>query len=151
ACAAAVLPAAAQPVRAASAQGAITTLNAQRKANGLPADIVEDPTMTAGCAAHDHYMALNHELTHFEQPGNPGYTDGGAFAGRNPVLSEGANWSDGNPYENAPLHLDQLLAPGLQSLGSADAEGFSCTTTFPGWTRPAPAVPTVYTYPGNGS
>ena len=57
----------------------------------------------------------------------------------------------GDPYESAPLHLDQLLAPRLAVLGSADADGFSCTTTFPGWTRAAPASLTIYTYPGPGA
>jgi hypothetical protein len=151
ACAVAVLAAASPAARAATAEDAIATLNAQRAANGLPDGIVEEPTLTAGCAAHDHYMAVNHQLTHFEQPGNAGYSEGGAFAGRNAVLSEGATWTDGNPYENAPLHLDQLLAPRLRALGSADAEGYSCTTTFPGWTAPDPASVTTYTYPGNGS
>jgi hypothetical protein len=146
-----MLAAASPAARAASAQETIATLNTQRAANGLPAGIAEDPMLTTGCAAHDHYMALNHELTHFEQLPNPGYTDGGAFAGRNAVLSEGADWSNGNPYEHAPLHLDQLLAPRLRTVGSADAEGFSCTTTFPGWTGPDPAAVTVYTYPGDGS
>ena len=136
---------------AATAQQAIALLNAQRAGNGLPANIIEDPRLTGDCAAHDHYMALNHRLTHFEQAGDPGYTVGGAYAGKNSVLSQRATWDNGNPYESAPLHLDQLLAPRLTSLGSADVDGYSCTTTFPGWTGPDPAAPTVYTYPGDGS
>ena len=136
---------------AASVAQTIALLNAQRAANGLPAGIVEDPTLSSDCAAHDHYMAVNHQLTHVEQPGNPGYTPGGAYAGLNAVLTQNDNWDAGNPYENAPLHLDQLLAPRLAQLGSADAEGFSCTTTFPGWVRGDPPALTVYTYPGNGA
>ena len=132
ACGALLLLTAAQAAHAATAERAIALLNAQRAANGLPAGIVEDPTLTADCAAHDRYMALNHVLTHFEQPGDPGYSDGGAYAGRNSVLARGANWSESNPYETAPLHLDQLLAPRLRALGSADLDGYSCTTTFPG-------------------
>src|SRR5437764_4336928 len=95
-------------------------------------------------------MALNRSLTHFETPGQPGYTSGGDYAGRNSVLAQGADWSVGDPYEAAPLHLDQLLAPRLRVLGSADVDGFSCTTTFPGWTRPDPRALTVYSYPGAG-
>jgi len=49
------------------------------------------------------------------------------------------------------LHLNQLLAPRLLSAGSADVDGYGCTTTFPGWTGPDPAALTVYTYPGNGT
>jgi len=105
-CAAAVLAAAVQTAHAATAQQAIALLNAQRAGNGLPANIIEDPRLTSDCAAHDRYMALNNALTHFEQTGAPGYTVGGAYAGKNAVLSERANWDNGNPYESAPLHLD---------------------------------------------
>ena len=135
---------------AATARQTIAKLNAQRTANGIPAGLTEDPALSAACAKHDHYMALNNVLTHVEDPNNPGYTAEGASAGANAVLTQGSNWDTGNPYEYAPLHLDQLLAPRLLTLGSADAFGFSCTTTFPGWTRPDPSAMTVYTYPGNG-
>ena len=135
---------------AATARQTIAKLNAQRTANGIPAGLTEDPALSAACAKHDHYMALNNMLTHVEDPNNPGYTAEGASAGANAVLTQGSNWDTGNPYEYAPLHLDQLLAPRLLTLGSADAFGFSCTTTFPGWTRPDPSAMTVYTYPGNG-
>jgi hypothetical protein len=137
--------------RAANAQVTIADLDAQRAANGLPAGITEDTTLSADCAAHDLYMAVNKLLTHTEVTTNPGYTAGGAYAGQNAVLSRGSGWAAGNPYEFAPLHLDQLLAPRLLTLGSADSGGFSCTTTFPGWTRPDPAALTVYTYPGDGT
>jgi hypothetical protein len=130
---------------------AVMQLNVQRAANGIPAGLVEDQALTQGCLHHDHYMALNHILTHSEIPGTPGYTADGAFAGQNAVLAQGADWSNGDPYEFAPLHLDQLLAPRLSVLGSADAYGFSCTTTFPGWTRPDPPALAVYTYPGPGA
>jgi hypothetical protein len=135
---------------AATARQTIAKLNVQRAANGIPAGLTEDPALSAACAEHDDYMALNNTLTHVEDPNNPGYTAAGASAGANAVLTRGSNWDTGNPYEYAPLHLDQLLAPRLLTLGSADAFGFSCTTTFPGWTRSDPLAMTVYTYPGNG-
>jgi hypothetical protein len=137
--------------RAATAHRAIAELNAQRAANGIPAGITENPTWSRECAAHDRYMALNHILTHDEVQGTPGYSSGGAFAGRNAVLIQDGNWDAGNPYETAPLHLDELLAPRLAVTGSADLDGYSCTVTFPGWTRADPAELTVYTYPGNGA
>lgn len=136
---------------AATAQETIAKLNAQRAANGIPAGLTEDPALSSGCLKHDQYMATNKLLTHVEDPNNPDYTLQGANAGANAVLSQGSNWDSGNPYEYAPLHLNQLLAPRLLTLGSADAFGYSCTTTFPGWTRPDPAAVTVYTYPGNGT
>jgi hypothetical protein len=148
--AAAALAAAPAPAGATSAARVIAALNAQRAANGIPAGITENTTWSRDCAAHDAYMARNHTLTHEEVAGKPGYSSGGAFAGRNAVLIEGINWDAGNPYESAPLHLDELLAPRLAVTGSADLDGFSCTITFPGWTRADPAAPTIYTYPGNG-
>ncbi len=130
---------------------AVADLNAQRAANGIPAGLTEDTRLSHDCAAHDAYMADHHELTHTERRGHRGYSAGGAYAGRNAVLTQGPGWKDGDPYDDAPLHLDQLLAPALASVGSADAHGYSCTTTFPGWTRPAPATLTVETYPGQGT
>jgi hypothetical protein len=146
----AVLMAALAPLaNAATAPQTIATLNAQRAANGIPAGITENPTWSQDCIAHDQYMHENGGvLTHAEVPGNPGYSTGGEFAAGNSVLAQNTSWDTGNPYEYSPLHLDQLLAPALQTVGTADFDGFSCTTTFPGWTRPAPPTVTVYTYPG---
>ncbi len=151
--AAAVAAAALAPALAGAATSAvaIAELNAQRAANGIPAGLTENPALSAACAAHDAYMAENRLLTHVEDPGKPGYTQGGAYVAQNAVLTQGTGWDTGDPYDDAPLHLDQLLAPRLQSLGSADTAGFSCTTTFPGWTRPAPATTAVFTYPGPGA
>jgi hypothetical protein len=134
---------------AATAQQALTELNAQRAANGIPAGITENPAWSSDCQQHDAYMAMNGgTLTHTEVAGSPGYTTGGLYAAQNSVLAKGTGWDSGNPYEHAPLHLDQLLAPRLNVLGSADFDGFTCTTTFPGWTRPPPPALTIYTYPG---
>jgi hypothetical protein len=144
------LPAPVASATAPDAQQAIDRLNAQRAANGLPAGITEDTTApwSQRCALHDHYMALN-GIGHEEKTDKRGYTAEGALAGQSAVLAQGSTWDSGNPYETAPVHLDQLLAPRLLTTGSADREGYSCTTTFPGWTGPAPAALTVYTYPGN--
>jgi len=141
-------PAAASAVGAAQA---ISILNAQRAANGIPAGVTVDRRLTAACAAHDRYMARGHGLTHREVPGARGYSAGGAYAATHAVLARGSGWESGDPYDNAPLHLDQLLAPRLRAAGSADLLGFSCTTTFPGWTRADPAAPSVYTFPGPGA
>ncbi|MDQ6745301.1 MAG: hypothetical protein M3Z27_04700 [Actinomycetota bacterium] len=130
---------------------AIAVLNAQRAANGIPAGITVDPQLSRDCAAHDRYMARGHGLTHREISGAPGYSSGGAYAAAHAVLAQGSGWETGDPYDNAPLHLDQLLAPRLSTAGSADLLGFSCTTTFPGWTRAEPGAPSVYTFPGPGA
>ena len=147
----AALPAVAQ---AATAQQTLDELNAQRAANGLPTGLTLNSTWSNDCALHDHYMAVNNELTHAEDKTKPAYTTGGEFAGMNSVLSQGVGWDHGNPYESAPIHLDQLLAPRTVAIGTADAEGYSCTTTFPGWSTTDPpglTRTTVYTYPGDNT
>jgi hypothetical protein len=91
----------------ATPQADLALLNQERAAWGLPAGIIENPTWSADCAAHDSYERENGgALTHPEQSGNPGYSTGGAFAGANSILGEGATWSAlDNPFENAPIHL----------------------------------------------
>ena len=95
---AAALAAVPSPASAATATQAISELNAQRAANGLPAGITENPTWSNDCALHDRYMAENGGLSTSEDPNNPGYSPGGAFAAQNAVLIDGAGWDSGNPY-----------------------------------------------------
>ena len=129
---------------------AIESLNAQRTANGIPAGIVERSDWSSACANHDRYMAQNGELTHFEDAGKPGYTAEGDWAGRNSVLASGSSWADGNPFETAPIHLMQLLAPRLSEMGQDEHEGYVCDTTWPGMNRARPAATVLYSYPGDG-
>lgn len=150
ACCAAILAAPVASAGAASAARALAVLNAERSGNGIPAGISLVRRWSADCTAHDRYMSIHGALSSNEVPGAAGYSAGGAFAARNSALIRGSDWGHGNPYESAPIHLDQLLAPRLAQLGSADRAGYSCTTTFPGWTRADAAAPTLYTYPGDG-
>src|SRR4051794_13155738 len=138
--------AAAAPVRGA----ALESLNNQRTANGIPAGIVERADWSSACAKHDNYMAQNNELTHTEDSSKPGYTADGAWAGQNSVLAQGSSWADANPFETAPIHLMQLLAPRLSELGQDESQGYVCDTTWPGMNRARPAAPVIYTYPGDG-
>jgi hypothetical protein len=130
----------------------VSFLNAQRAANGIPAGIVEDPTLSAGCAAHDNYGALNHVLVHTEDSGKPGYTAAGKTAAETSVLYAGAGpWTaTRDPFEQAPIHLHQLLAPRLDRMGAAETQGYGCATTLASRHRPAPAQNITYTYPGDG-
>jgi hypothetical protein len=134
---------------AATPQQAIRALNEQRTANGVPADIVEDGRWSDGCRLHMSYLRLNRlSLTHDEDPALPGYTELGAEAGHGSVLTDEAFTApDRNPWEDAPIHLMQLLGPALSVTGYSDG----CMWTFPGYQRPAPAAPTLYTYPGPGT
>jgi hypothetical protein len=58
-----------------------------------------------------------------------------------------SSWAAGNPWEDAPLHLMDTLAPALAQTGWAPG----CMWTAPAVPRPAPAAPRVVTYPGPGT
>jgi hypothetical protein len=141
------------PARASvPAQTALSYLNAQRSAAGLPAGIAENQAWSQDCALHNTYEMQNGgQLTHEEDPSASGYTEGGAWAGANSILSAGSDWQSGtNPWEDAPIHLDQLFTPSLAVIGIDDTNGFVCATTWPGMTRPAVSTDTISTYPGDG-
>jgi hypothetical protein len=129
---------------------AIANLNAQRAANGLPADVVENPEWSEGCRLHNLYRDANGwgADPHDEDPALPHYTDLGRRAARSSVLGSGAWPADGaNPWEDAPIHLMQVLAPDLAVTGWADG----CMWTWPGYTRRAPRAPELRSYPGDGA
>ncbi len=138
------------PAYAVTGPAAVAQLNAQRAANGIPGDLVEVPEWTAACALHNEWMRLNNRVEHEETPG-PGYTDAGAWAGRSAVLGAGPWAANENPWENAPIHLMQLLSPKLKRLGASDASGHVCATTWPGYDESTPTAPALYSYPGDGA
>ena len=136
---------------ATTAAEAIAHLNAQRAANGLPAGVTENLAWSEGCRLHNAYRAANGwgANPHDEDPRLPFYSELGRQAARSSVLGPAAGWpADGtNPWENAPIHLMQVLAPDLAETGWADG----CMWTWPGYTRPAPVRPTLLSYPGDGT
>src|SRR5437588_75237 len=87
----------------------IARLNAERVANGIPGGITENPAWTQACRDHIAYMIGNHYFGHIEDPGKPRYSAGGRFAGLNSVLSVGSSWLAGDPFDDAPFHLSQLM------------------------------------------
>lgn len=137
----------------------VQALNAQRHANGIPGDISENTDWSSKCYLHNRYDGQNATLTHTEDPSNPWYTSGGAWAGANSVLSYGSDWGLGNPFETAPIHLAQLLGPYLAVMGADQSvyqqpypnTPYVCATTWPGYTRANPGSSQTFTYPGNGS
>jgi hypothetical protein len=150
--AAALSAAAAAPAASTTGPSAIIdALNAQRAANGIPARVRENAAWSASCAHHAAYMAATKRLTHVEDPSTSGYTERGSWAGQNSVLAAGPNLLDGDVFQDAPLHLIQLLSPELHEVGVAEASGFLCVTTWPGYRPTNPRRPTVYTYPGAGA
>jgi hypothetical protein len=134
---------------AATPQQILALLNAQRAHNGIPAGIVEDPSWTADCRQHNRYEQVNDILTHTENAGAPGYTSTGELAGANSVIDVAAPWGSSDPYDDAPFHLFQLLAPALAVAGAADSNGRDCVTTLLGDTRASPTQVIAYSYPGN--
>jgi hypothetical protein len=145
--------AAAPTAGAVSAATAIANLNAQRRASGIPAGVVNDPALSAGCAAHNNYMHSNGDmLDHDEVPGRTGYTLAGDDAGNRAALALGAlPWTrvSDNPWETAPIHLAQLLDPSLAVSGYNESFRFSCAVALGDPRRPEPLAPILYTYPGS--
>jgi hypothetical protein len=147
-CAAAVAPSAAA---APGPRAVIASLNEMRARNGIPGNIVENARWSRRCALHNAYELENDTLAHEEDPGKPGYSQGGSWAGANSVLALGA--APVRVFTSAPLHLVQLLSPELRRVGIAVTGKYTCITTFPGYSaatyRGRPER--VYTYPGDGA
>jgi hypothetical protein len=128
----------------------VQRLSQQREANGIPGGLVERADWSADCAKHNYYGAQSGELRHSEDPSSPYYSAEGNWAAENSVLASGSSWNQGNPWEEAPIHLIQMLAPQLSEMGAAENDNHNCATTWPGYQRPEPTSLTAYSYPGNG-
>jgi hypothetical protein len=129
----------------------LSYLNAERARWGLPAGLTLNPAWSQACAAHDGYLADNHRLEHPEDSSLPGASPGGEWAGLHSILSGGGWASEANPWEDAPIHLDQLYTPDLQVVGIDESRGVACTTTWPGIGPPLQPGGTVTTYPSDGT
>jgi hypothetical protein len=147
------LAAAPGAAQAATGSEVAARLSAFREAHGIPGGLTENPEWSARCAKHVDWIAQNGRLEHGEEPGSPGYSEDGDWAGRNSNLArfQGLDFNRGNPYLHAPYHLLGLLNPAMQSIGAFENGEIGCHTTFPGYTRPAPAGDTFYSYPGDGA
>lgn len=128
----------------------IARFNSERIAAGL-SPVTENPEWSASCRLHDAWMSRNRKLQHAEDPGSPGYTEDGNWAGTSSVLALGASWRVGDPWATAPIHLSQMMNPLLATVGAAELDGYSCLTTWPG-VRPAtePAGSLAW-FPGQGA
>lgn len=116
---------------ASAASDGVDALNELRTWAGLGA-VTLDPTLTAGCDAHVGWMATNRMLAHAETPGTPGYSAAGSDTGLNSVLASSRPFSpmatiDTVPWlRGAPIHLFQMLHPGLVRSGYAWNDIYSC-------------------------
>ncbi|MHB8533555.1 MAG: CAP domain-containing protein [Solirubrobacteraceae bacterium] len=135
---------------AAGSKQIIALLNTERSANGIPAGITENPAWSAACRQHNAYEAKNRVFGHVETEGKPGYSREGNLIAATSVLAQGIQWGSGDPYDNAPYHLFDLLNPRISSTGAADSEGFGCVEILLGTQRPVPGSVQIYSYPGNG-
>ena len=128
----------------------VQRISQQREANGIPGGLLERADWSADCAKHNYYGAQSGELRHSEDPSSPYYSAEGNWAAENSVLAGGSSWTEGNPWEEAPIHLIQILAPQLSEMGAAENDDHNCATTWPGYQRSELASLTAYSYPGNG-
>ncbi len=135
-------------------------MNAERAANGIPADLTESATMTSDCTAHDEYGDQHGGFDSGNAHGESGAgaTTEGNIGGTHSVLAQGTRWSNGNPWEDAPFHLLQVMNPRLTVTG-ADEHGFApfnCLWTAPqdqngvDTSRAHPASATFWSFPGDG-
>jgi hypothetical protein len=128
----------------------VAKLNAERVANGIPGGITLNQQWTTGCEHHVRYEELNGiPWTHEEVAGKPGFTKDGQEAGAGGDQSYTQGWEYGNPFENLPLHMATLMAPGLMQLGAYESGRRVCMEIALGYGRQIPDD-TLYTYPGNG-
>jgi hypothetical protein len=158
ACAGVLAMASAGAAKAASTPQIIKLLNAERAANGIPAGIVENPVWSVACQLHNAYEHRYGVLSHAETEGKAGFSSAGNLIAQTSVLAQGIYWGQpgrggsgpsGNPYDNAPFHLFDLLNPRISSIGASDSEGFGCVEIELGTLRPAPAAVKAYSFPGN--
>lgn len=130
----------------------VAWMNAQRAAHGFPSDIVEDPVFSADCALHNNYGALNNILAHVEDPAKAGYTPAGSMIAGKSVLYQGSTWTaDANPFEMAPIHLNQLLSPLIDRAGASENAGYGCMTTLASTQHATTASDTLLPYPSDGT
>jgi hypothetical protein len=138
-----------------TSSAAIAALNKLRaKIGALP--VTEDPALTEMCQVHAAYMAATHTMTHFEDPANPLFSYRGDDAGKTSVLafnSPAVPYSSvaTNPwYPGAPLHLFQLLHPGLTRSGYALNGSYGCMSTLYA-VNPERSQDTIITFPEAGA
>jgi hypothetical protein len=139
-----------------TAQQAVDALNARRAAQGIPAGVTALDLLSAGCALHNTYMALNgYVLTHAELPAAPGYTPQGARLGADftasEVLARFGRWTaTGTPWDVSPGHMYLLMAPGLRQAGYFESYGFQCMRFRYDPDAFTSGAPAFYSVPGNG-
>lgn len=135
---------------------AITLLNRQREANGIPGELVNDPALSAGCEEYaNRYKPKPGQYPHEELQSQPGYTAAGSEAASSSDLGGGVGgWTSVlNPWETAPLHLNALFDPAATTTWYGETRdewgaGSVCMGTSEGRTFTGPSF---FSLPGNGA
>jgi hypothetical protein len=124
------------PVAGASTSSdAVGAINAMRARMGLPA-VANDERLAGDCGLHASWMRANGRVTHDPPAGSPGYTALGADAAARSVLHRALEFTPQSSEATvhwrvgAPLHLYQLLHPGLVRSGYAFDGSFACMWTL---------------------
>ncbi len=121
---------------------AVDAVNALRAMVGVAA-IVNDESLAGDCALHAAWMQSNRIASHGEPAGSEGYTAAGDDAGRHSVLHLHTGLApitsiDTIPWlAHAPLHLAQLLHPGLVRSGYAIDGDAACMWSLDSSRRPS--------------
>jgi hypothetical protein len=140
-----------------SAQG-VAVLNQQRSASGIPGDLVEDATLSAGCLSWATvYLPSKGQYPHEELPGQPGYTELGNQAAASSDLAGEAGGRPGNgtvwkgstnAWMDAPIHEAALWNPESTMAWYGASSSAVCVGT--GGSRAFPA-PAFFSLPGPGA
>jgi uncharacterized protein YkwD len=99
----------------------IDFLGAARLSAGL-LPVKYSSSINAGCVLHAEYMRLNDDMTHYEDSTKPGYTEAGAAAGLESVLTyqySSSMIAAIDLWLEAPYHRFALLQPELVHIGWA--------------------------------
>jgi hypothetical protein len=120
-------------------------------ANGIPGGILLNQQWTTGCEHHVRYEELNGiPWTHVETPGRPGFTKDGQLAAIEGDQQSGlGSFDSGNPFENLPLHLANLINPALHEIGAYESGGRTCVVVQGAAARVF-TVNQLFVYPGPG-
>jgi hypothetical protein len=132
---------------------AIGYLNAQRAANGIPGDLINDAPLSEGCEQLTNlYQFKPGQYPHRELESQPGYTAAGAEAASSDQGGPPGDWSaTANPWQDAPLHLESLFDPGATTAWYGETHGkWGTGRTCMGTARGRSfASPTFFSVPGD--
>jgi hypothetical protein len=148
----------APPLPVLNSTEAISLLNKQREANGIPGALVDEPALSEGCLSWStvYRMALG-QYPHEELPTQPGYTAEGDLAAKLSDLDgvPGSRFTVGrlwgplfNPWSAAAFHLAALMNPAVTTTWYGASTAAACMGTSG---SRAFSVPAFYSFPGNGA